>query len=227
MNALSGILNFSKKSSTKEKIFCIGRNKTGTKSLSKALTQLGYKVADQRTAELLLNDWSRRDFSKIIKFCKKGGDVFQDVPFSLPYTYVVLDQNFPGSKFILTMRDNPEQWYNSLVGFHSEKFSPGTKPTKEDLMNAKYVEPGWMWKANRIIYNTPEDDPYNQSVMIDHYIKYNESVIEYFRNRKQDLLILNPSYPQAFQNLADFLGLKKNILKPFPWENKSGHFKNK
>ena len=226
MTGFTGIWKLKKASSAKGKIFCVGRNKTGTKSLSKALKKLGYKIADQRPTEMLLDDWFNRDFSRIVSFCKSGGDVFQDVPFSLPFTFVVMDQYFPGSKFILTVRDNPEQWYNSLVRFHSEKFSPGRIPGKEDLIHAEYVEPGWMWKANRMIYNTPEGDPYNKSVMISLYLKHNEAVIDYFRNRKDDLLILNPADAGAYRDLSNFLGLDKEILEPFPWENRSGQSAN-
>lgn len=226
MKVFSGLWAGRESTSGKTKIFCVGRNKTGTKSLSKALRMLGYRIADQRTGELLMDDWFKRDFSRIISFCKTGGDAFQDVPFSLPYTFTVMDQNFPGSKFILTMRDSPEQWYQSLVRFHSEKFSPGKTPTKEDLLNATYVEPSWMWKTNRFIYNTPEDDPYNQEIMTSHYIRYNESVMDYFRYRKDDLLVLNPSDPGAYRKLSRFLGLPEGIDRPFPWENKSGAHNN-
>jgi len=120
------------KSLGKPKIFGIGNNKTGTTSLKAAMGELGFIVGHQRPAEKLMEDWAKRDFSPIISYCKSG-QFFQDVPFSKPYTYVVLDHEFPGSKFILTVRGSPEQWYNSLTEFHAKLWGKnGRIPTKED-----------------------------------------------------------------------------------------------
>jgi hypothetical protein len=55
----------------KSKVFCIGQNKTGTTSMGELLRSLGYKLAPQEPAEMMIDDWAKRDFSKIIKFCKK------------------------------------------------------------------------------------------------------------------------------------------------------------
>src|SRR6056297_564727 len=103
----------------KPKIFCVGLNKTGTTSLKKEMEFQGHTVGNQRQAELLFDDWVKRKFNRIVRYCHTA-QFFQDSPFSLPYTFIVLDQAFPGSKFILTVRDNPEQWYNSLIHFHGK-----------------------------------------------------------------------------------------------------------
>ena len=50
------------------KVFCIGLNKTGTTSLELALQELGYRMGNQPTAELLIEPWARRDFGPIIEF---------------------------------------------------------------------------------------------------------------------------------------------------------------
>ncbi len=206
-----------------KKIFCIGRNKTGTTSLAKALTQLGFKVADQRQGELMLEDWSRRDYKTIIDFCRHSGDAFQDIPFSLPFTFQALDIAFPRSKFILTIRDNPEQWYNSITSYHSLLFGNGKIPSADDLRSEKYVHEGWMWLNNRLIYNTPEDDIYNKELMIKHYNYHNEMVTDYFRHRKNDLLILNLAHPAAYKQLCEFLEIKNTDAKLFPWENRTNN----
>lgn len=125
-----------------KKIFCIGRNKTGTTSLAQALTDLGYRVGDQRTAELLMEDWGQRDFKRIIQYCHTA-DAFQDIPFSLRYTFQAIDTAFPGSKFILSVRDSADQWYQSLVRFHSMRLENRTGirrvPSIEDIKEDTYV----------------------------------------------------------------------------------------
>lgn len=204
----------------KQKIFCIGLNKTGTTSLKKVMQEFGYVCGKQSKGEALIYDWARRDFKKIIHYCYSA-QFFQDLPFSLPYTYVSLDQAFPNSKFILTIRENPEVWYKSLTNFHAKMWGRDRRiPTKEDLQNACYGKKGRPWEANRIIYKTPENDPYNKDELIDFYIQHNKNVMEYFRHRVEDLLILNVANNNAFPKLCDFLGLEKEE-RSFPWENKT------
>src|SRR5207249_2275253 len=77
----------------KQKIFCIGRNKTGTQSLKKAMSDLGYITGNQRKAEKLIDYYKIRDFKPIIDFCKTA-QFFQDVPFSWPFTFIAMDVAF-------------------------------------------------------------------------------------------------------------------------------------
>jgi hypothetical protein len=202
------------------KVFCVGRNKTGTKSLSKALSDLGYKVAPQKPAAVLIEDWAQRDFRSLVRFCKSAGQVFQDHPFSFPYTFQAMDENFPGSKFILTVRDTPENWYNSLVRFHGKHFANGGIPTKEDLMNAEYGYKGLMWKINKLVYDIPDNDIYNKEILIQHYLRHNETVLDYFKHRPQDLLVLNVGEKDAYKKLCNFLNIK-TVHNDFPWENRN------
>lgn len=213
-----------KKHGQSPKIFGIGNNKTGTTSLKSAMEDLDYKVGHQRTAEKLHKEWSIRDFKAIIDYCKTA-EFFQDFPFSKPFTFVALDQAFPGSKFILTVRDTPEQWYNSITKFHAKLWGGnGRIPTKEDLQNATYIYKGHPWVMNRLNYTTPESDPYQKDILIQSYIDYNNSVIEYFRHRPGDLLLLNVAEKGAYAKLCEFLDVKTNKTD-FPWENKTADIK--
>jgi hypothetical protein len=76
----------------KVKIFGVGFNKTGTTSLACALESFGFRLGKQNKAELFLADYSLRQFHRIVKFCKKG-DAFQDIPFSLNYTFETAARN--------------------------------------------------------------------------------------------------------------------------------------
>lgn len=203
----------------KHKIFVIGRNKTGTTSLASALASAGYKVATQLPAELLVEDWVKRDFRSIIRFCRTA-DVFQDVPFSMAYTWQALDQAFPGSKFILTVRDSGEQWYESLTRFHTKLVGKNRLPTVEDLQQFPYVYPGWMWRQQQVVYGADEHTLYDRDKYIAHYEKHNADVREYFRFRPQDLLELNLADADAGSRLATFLALPASAIS-IPHLNKS------
>lgn len=202
----------------KEKVFCIGLNKTGTTSLELALKELGYRLGDQHQGEMFLQDYARRDFSRIINFCHTA-DAFQDAPFSYPFTFILLDQHFPRAKFILTVRDNAEQWLDSLIRFQAKLFNNGETPTKETLQEAFYLYKGRPWEASRILFNTPEDDIYHAPTMHAYYNNHNAAVREYFRT-KNNLLEINVSDKDAYLRMCAFLG-KKPTGEDFPWLNKS------
>jgi hypothetical protein len=201
-----------------QKIFCIGRNKTGTTSLSAALRGLGITVGNQKIAERLLRDWAKRDFRRLVAYCHTA-QAFQDTPFSLPYTFQAMDMNFPGSKFILTVRDNPEQWYRSLLQFHHKLWGEKIH-TLEGLKTINYAYPGFAYDARVLVHDCETEDPYDKDVLIAHYNFHNQMVLDYFRSRPQDLLVLNVAEKGAYRKLCAFLGLPSNADE-FPWENKT------
>lgn len=201
------------------KYFCIGRNKTGTTSLKQAFQDLGFKVGNQRTAEELADKYYfDGNFDPIIEYCQ-AAHVFQDVPFSYPETFKHLDAAYPGSKFILTIRDNPEQWYRSITQFHAKKFGRGNIPTVHDLKEANYIRKGFMYNTVRL-HKTPDNDPYNKEILIKHYEDHNRMIIEYFKDRPNDLLVINLKAPNAYQKFLAFIGLE-SPYENFPWVNKT------
>ena len=208
----------------KPKVFCVGRNKTGLTSIKQAFQELGFIVGSPKISSRLhlFQRWAVRDFRRLFLFCLTA-QAFADSSFSLPFTFQALDQRFRGSRFILTVRDTPEQWYSSLTRFHAALFGDGTVPTLDDLKQADYGYKGFMYKFNRTVYNTPESDPYNKEILIAHYNAHNDAVKEYFRHRPGDLLILNVAEPDAYNKLCDFLG-KPRMNSEFPHKNKTSEF---
>jgi hypothetical protein len=189
------------------KIFCIGRGKTGTTSLEQVLRDFGYKVGIQSVAELLIDDWAVRDFRRIVQYCETA-DAFQDVPFSLDFTYQILDYIFPDSKFILTVRNNEDEWYESLVRFHTKALGLDRIPTADDLKNYVYHEKGRLWRNAQYIYGANEETLYDPKIYKNHYTSYNNQVLEYFKYRPTDLLILNLADSSAMRSLCKFLNIK-------------------
>jgi hypothetical protein len=214
------MFNFRRKGHSKEKIFCVGLGKTGTTTLEQVFKDLGFKVGDQRTGENLIGDWAKRDFKKIIKLTHSA-DAFQDTPFSLPYTFIVLDQYFPNAKFILSVRDSAEEWYDSLTRFHSRIWADGNRvPTREDLKSATYIYKGRPFDANRLQFQTPESDPYQKEWLLSYYKRHIANVQDYFRHRPEKLITINVKDQDDFTRLCDFLG-KVKPYEEFPWLNKT------
>jgi len=201
------------------KVFGIGYGKTGTTSLRRALQELGYVIGNQPDAEMLFFDWAQNDSDKIIDYCKTA-DAFQDSPFCCDGMYEPLDAMFPNSKFILTVRDTPEQWFESLVRFHTKLFSSDKQnpPTQSDLQHATYRCQGFVHDAHCLMFN--ESHLYEKARYIEQYKCHIDAVQKYFGHRQNDLLILNVSRADAYKCLCQFL--EKPIRnKTFPWLNKT------
>lgn len=205
------------KSWKKPKVFCVGRNKTGTTSLKTAMRDLGYVIGEQRPAELLLRDWAMRDFRRLRRYCLTA-QFFQDIPFSLPYTFQAVDAYFPNSKFILTTRD-PELWHRSMVAFHRKESVHGEKALSlEALKEAEYCYRGFAYETKVFVYDLPGDDPYDKDTLISHFRFHNRCVTDFFRNRREDLLVLDVSEKGSYSKLCEFLGHDCDG-REFPREN--------
>ena len=189
------------------KVFCIGRNKTGTTSVEAALRSLGFAMGSQTRGERLIDDWAKYDFRRIIELCRTA-DAFQDVPFSLGLTYAVLDVAFPGSKFILTVRNSANEWFDSLTGFHTNLIGKGRLPTGADLRACRYHKLGWLYRAEVLIYGIPESLLYDRDLYMRHYEAHNRRVMQHFCSRQHDLLVLNLSEPEPMRVLCEFLGIE-------------------
>jgi hypothetical protein len=200
------------------RIFCIGLNKTGTTSLERALIDLGYKMGNQKKAELLTRDYLKGDFDKIISFCSSA-IAFQDSPFSYPKTWRYLVKSYPNARYIYTYRE-PEDWYNSITRFHSKKFSKNKEiPTREELQKAKYRYPGMMWDFYKANFPTDEPELYKKETIVRLYKERRTEVEEYFEG-KENLLILDVSHQDSYKRLCTFLG-KEPIYDTFPHLNKT------
>ncbi|MEB3300987.1 MAG: sulfotransferase [Cyanobacteriota bacterium] len=196
------LLIASNSSHHKRKVFVIGLNKTGTRSAKKVFIDLSYDFGDQRTAELFLDDLMHAGFSGLLRFCQNA-KAFKDIPLGSPMIYELLDKEFPGSQFILTIRDSLEQWCESFVTSHSMILQTSGVPTSQDLAsspNGAYQ--GFLLKAMTYIF--PNMPLYYKDGCMNIYNEYNRDVVSFFHNRPNDLLVLNLASPTAYQDFCAF-----------------------
>jgi hypothetical protein len=175
----------------KAKVFCIGFHKTGTTSLEVALNQLGYRVTgcfgtkDPRISEKV--------YDMADELVQKY-DAFEDNPW--PVIYKELDQKYPGSKFIHTIRP-AESWIKSQV----RDFASTNTPMRE-----------WIYGVG-----CPEG---NEAIYVARYERHNREVEEYFKDRPDDLLRFDLPRGDGWEKLCPFL--ETDIPdKPFPHANKA------
>lgn len=205
---------------SKRKYFCIGLNKTGTTSIAKAFKDLNFKVDDEGNAHKLLYAYEQRDFNSIVNHAKKA-EVFQDAPWSYHYTFMHVANAFPKAKFILTIRDSADQWYESLVRFHSERFGKGgATPTVDDLKGAERPHGRSVYRNMKMRFGISDTDPYEKTRLVDYYLDHNRMVKNYFEPIPEKLLILNLSESDGYRRFCEFIGVE-STQNDFPWLNKT------
>ena len=205
------------KSRAKQKIFLIGFNKTGTTSIETALKDLGYIPADQWHFTLLFDNFlkGKISYSQIIDCCETA-EFFQDVPFSMLGFWKKVYDRYPNAKYILSVRDNSEQWFQSLYNYHCEKYGDGNNVTEKQLKDA-YGKSGM---AFRLIMNNYNGLPlYDSSSYQNVYNGHNDEVTNFFNN-KNNFLKINVSDSISYEKLCEFLEVKP-LANNFPWLNKS------
>jgi hypothetical protein len=182
------------------KVFGIGWAKTGTTTLGRCFQMLGYRHQGQDLG--LVRDIGSGDLSRI-RVAATAGESFEDWPWILLYRE--LDRTFPGSRFVLTVRDM-NNWIRSYANMLRNQ---GEAP--EDL-NA----------IRRIIYGRPFPKVTRRQ-LIERYQKHNRDVIRYFRDRPDDLLIIDWEQTHGWHELCLFLQ-KPVPDEPFPHENRGHYF---
>ena len=111
------------------KVFGIGMFKTGTSSLGKAFDILGFKTCHGpwwNRNEILIDNWYKNpsEWSKYYDSIKKKAsqyNAFEDYPWM--YVFKEVDEWFPGSKFILTVRES-KKVASSDANFHKKNNDP-------------------------------------------------------------------------------------------------------
>ena len=183
------------------KIICIGVSKTGLSSIARALQKLGFTHIGYD--EKLWQEYKSGNFQPILETAKQY-ETFTDAPWHAPDLhpvrgpdfYKILDEEFPNSKFILTIRD-AITWKESHKNWWIQK-------------RGKYIPP------ELTIYYP---DGYSQTTATRLYRERNKSIIDYFRGRFNDLLIINICAGEGWDKLCQFLG-KEIPSASFPHENK-------
>lgn len=171
------------------RIFGIGMHKTGTTSLHVALQRLGFDSLHWGTGEAPLIWYEMRALGR-----SKTLERFyalSDLP--IPLLYQELDRAYPGSAFILTVR-NEEDWLASV----------------ERLWDAKHNKTRYLWDIYPISH-TLHTALYGQrnfdaALFLERYRRHNAEVLEYFKGR-DDLLVMDMDEGSGWRDLCEFFDL--------------------
>lgn len=174
------------------KIFGIGLSRTGTSSLTQALIELGYKSVHYPPLKHIFD---------VMEKYQAATDT------TVALMYQELDKKYPNSKFILTMRDVGE-WLKSCKWFFSkDKAKKGRHFQKTGKLLSEQQS-----IIRRKLYG---NEFFNEESYREGFVLHLLSIKEYFKDRPDDLLIMNIGKGDGFNVLCPFLG-KQTIRKPFP-----------
>lgn len=161
----------------KKKIFAVGFNKSGTTSLHALFRSLGFLSYHGV-------EWRACDNLELLRTY----DCFSD---DIPQDLAKLDNLFPGSKFILQVRDLDSWVYSRLA--HIEREKKHNMPGGPEWDLTEYAIRSWIKKRNL------------------HHL----FVLSYFSKRPADLLVVNFIRDEgAAIKVCNFLGKHGNCKKP-------------
>ena len=187
----------------RRRVFGVGMNKTGTTSLKRCFGLLDlYPIApnaleSNEMKEAVAGLFERGDYEPVLKIAAAYRS-FEDRPWNVWEMYQRLDERFPDSRFVLTIRDS-ESWWRS-----TSRWITVVKPR----MAKKYLRH----------LRSPSLD---REDMIAAYEQYNEGVIEYFAGSDK-LLVIDFEKGQGWPELCAFLELPVPDL-PFPHVNRQSY----
>lgn len=173
------------------KVVGIGFQKTGTTTLGRCLEAFGFR---HRGWDIdLFRRWSTGDVEGLMEEVR-AWESFEDFPW--PFLYEDIDRLFPNSRFILTLRQDADTWYDSVLRWVERKPQP---------------------RIQRAVYGCASPRGRRQRY-IERYEAHNEAVRAWFTGREDRLLEVCWERGDGWDQLARFLG-RPAPDGPFPHAN--------
>jgi len=167
-----------------EKIFIIGLPRTATTSVCLAMLEQGFKTAH--------NAYTQAAFSQ--------AQVLADTPIFCDYQK--LDKHFPNSKFIYLTR-SPERWLPSIkqllqrMMVNLQRSDGGFNPHLKRCYNEVF---------SPLTEENLNSDEFLQSC----YTRHEQGIVDYFKDRLQDLLTIDVSDENSYLKMLAFLNIDKS-----------------
>ncbi|WDD97843.1 sulfotransferase [Thalassomonas actiniarum] len=164
-----------------DKIFIIGLPRTATTSVCLAMLNLGFKTAHTAYTRAAMTQ----------------AQVIADTPVFCDYRQ--LDLDYPGAKFIYLTRE-PELWLPSIrqllkrMYVNLQRSDGGFNPTLKRCYN-------------RVFHPLTQENLDRDDFLLGCYQRHQQDILEYFRGREQDLLMLDVSEQESFSRLLAFLNV--------------------
>lgn len=162
-----------------------------------------YCLGLSRTGTTTFSDFLKKYYLNVIHYPNPVqllmgvGDGASDIP--VVPVYKDLDKMFKGSKFVYLTRDN---WIDSVEPYFLRK-------------KGRTGQSSWQLDLRKRVYGSVDFD---RKKYEDAYKRHDEDVRNYFKDRPDDLLIMNIVGGDSPKLLTDFLGLRDRGFE-FPKSN--------
>ena len=220
----------------KDKIICVGLNKTGTSSLTENLHKLGLNVwAGYNDPKKLLEfsnyTFQNKSIGNTIDLVEKTDvDFFQDIPFSCPGISEKIINILPQARYILTVRESSNKWvksvknfwknyfvneefkYNMIIGYHN------------DLYGNEFNNPTYLFN----MFETWDINQYEGDIdekLTKVYENHINSVKNTLISNNCDWIEIDVSKKGELKKLTEWLNIENNE-EDFLWINKTYNKKN-
>ena len=184
------------------RLFGIGMHKTATTSLHTALTMLGFDSWHWSSAHVAKAIWREmtgfgrsETVERYYALC--------DLP--IPLLFKQLDQGYPGSKFILTLREE-RKWLEAVMRHFSASFNKWRSGWDDDPFTNR---------VHRLLYGRADFEP---DVFLERYRRHNAEVLDYFKDRPRDLLVMHMDQGAGWADLCKFVD-RTVPFEAYPFEN--------
>jgi hypothetical protein len=182
-------------------VWGIGLTRTGTTTLNAALSLLGYKAIHWPTLHEILHH-----------------EVEAATDESVAAVFRYLDVRYPGSRFVLTIRD-VESWLRSTEE-HRRRFD-----SQWSMIVKRATDEGGYWLDRKIEVQFTQAMlygglPFEKLRFVSGYQRHHEDVRRYFASRRECLLEIDICGGQGWSELCRFLSVKMPGV-PFPHENRN------
>ena len=175
------------------KVFGIGLSKTGTRSVATAMRLLGFRTLHKYGPPMdAAVARAEQEGRPLLTYIGHDFDAYFDVA-ALVVRFGALDEQYPGSRFILTTRDLDgflDSRRRHMIGHCEARGLP--------LPDLDVERAGWTIE----------------------YEQHHAAVFDHFDGR-DDLLVIDVIGGDGWDRLAPFLG-SRIPRAPFPWENRDG-----
>jgi hypothetical protein len=185
----------------RRKVFGIGLSKTGTSSLDRALNDLGIPSIHYPHDPTTFHELASANYR--LSVLNKYQSI-TDIP-AAPF-YPQFDSMYPGSRFILTVREL-DSWLDSIE--HHWKFM--NEWSKRDVSFSEFTK-----FITACVYGSYE---FGRNRFAYVYEKHHADVLSYFADRPDDLLVLNASSGEGWDELCSFLDIP-TPERPYPHTNR-------
>ncbi len=187
------------------RVWGIGMHKTATTSLHHAFGILGLKSAHWQTAP-----WAKRVWREVTQNGQSAAleRFYAACDLPIPLIYRQLDRAYPGSKFVLTVRDE-WKWLKSVANHWRHDSNPFRCQWDSDVFTHR---------VHNLLYGRKDFDA---TTMLERYRRHNNDVVDYFKWRSDDLFIMDMDSGDGWRPLCNFLKLPVPNV-PYPHKLKTG-----